>query len=46
MKYGLGVFREGTDIDNNLHEERYNQILTQMSGCNILFTRNMWFIIK
>ncbi len=31
--YGLGVFRKGTVLDDNFHEER----------CNILLNRNVWF---
>ncbi len=42
----IGVFREGTITDNNLHEEKYNKIFTQMSGCNILFSHNMWLRVK
>jgi hypothetical protein len=35
-KYGLGVFKEGIVIDNNLHREKYN----------VLLNRNLWFRIK
>jgi hypothetical protein len=46
MKYGLGVFREGIVIDDNFHKEKCSQLLTQVSGCNILFSRNLWFKVK
>ncbi len=47
VKYGWGVFIEGTIIDNNLHGEKYSWLLIQMSGYNILFNYNLWFkIIK
>ncbi len=45
MMYELMVFKEGIVIDNNLHGEICNPILTQMSGCNILFNHNLWFKI-
>jgi hypothetical protein len=43
VKYGLMVFRESTIVNNGFHGEKCNQILTQMSGCNILFNHNLWF---
>jgi hypothetical protein len=43
MKYGLRVFRKGIVIDNDIHGERFNQLFTQMSGCNILLRCNLWF---
>jgi len=43
MKYGLVVFRKCIVIDDDFHGERCNQILTQMSGCNILLSHNLWF---
>jgi hypothetical protein len=43
MKYELVVFKEGRLIDDNLYGERCSQILTQMSGCNILLNYNLWF---
>jgi hypothetical protein len=43
MKYEVVVFKEGTIIDDNLYGEKCSQILTQMSGCNILLNHNMWF---
>ncbi len=46
MKYGLKVFREGTVTHNDLHGERCNRLLTQMSGCNILLNHNLWLRIK
>jgi hypothetical protein len=46
MKYGLGVFKEGIIIDDNLHEKKCSQILTQMSGCNIFFNYDLWFKIE
>ncbi len=45
MKYGLVVFGKNTIIDDDLHEKICNQIITQMSGCNILFNHNLWFRI-
>ncbi len=46
VKYGLGVFREGIITNNDLHEERFNRLLTQMNGCNILLSYNMWFKVE
>jgi len=46
MKYGLGVFREGRIIDDDLHIERCSQLLTQMNGCNILLSCSLWFRIE
>jgi hypothetical protein len=46
MKYGLEVFIEGTITNNNLHGEKYNQIFTQTSGYNILFSHNMWLRVE
>jgi len=46
VKYGLGVFREGPITNNNLHKERCSQLLTQMNGCSILFSCNLWFRVK
>jgi hypothetical protein len=43
MKYGLVVFREGIITYDNLHIERCSRIFTQMSGCSVFFSRNMWF---
>jgi len=43
MKYGLGVFKEGTIIDDDLPKKRCSQLFTQMSGCNILLNYNLWF---
>jgi predicted HD phosphohydrolase len=43
MKYGIMVLKEGTIIDDDFHEERCSQILTQMSGCSIFLNHNMWF---
>jgi hypothetical protein len=45
VKYGLGVFREGTIIDDNLHIEKCSWLLTRMNGCNIFFNRNLWIRI-
>jgi len=33
-------------IDNDLHEERCNQLLTQMNVCSIFLRRNLWFEIE
>jgi hypothetical protein len=46
MKYGLGVFKEGTIIDDDLHGERCSQLPIQMNGCNILLNHNMWFKVE
>jgi len=46
VKYGLVVFREGTIIDDNFHEKKCSQMLTQMNGCNIFFSRNLWFRVE
>jgi hypothetical protein len=46
MKYGLGVFREGRIIDDDLHTKRCSQLLTQMNGCNILLSHSLWFRIE
>jgi len=43
MKYGLGVFRKGIVIDNDLQGERCSRLLTQMSGCSIFLNCNLWF---
>jgi hypothetical protein len=45
-KYGMGVFREGTIIDNDFHIERWSQLFTQMSGCNIFLNHNLWFKVE
>jgi hypothetical protein len=39
----IGVFKEGTIAYDNPHRKRCSQTLTQMSGCNMLLSRNMWF---
>jgi hypothetical protein len=41
--YRLGVFREGITPNENFHAKRYSRLLIRMSGCNILFNRNLWF---
>jgi hypothetical protein len=46
VTYGLVVFRERTIIDDNLHEERRSQIITQMNGCNIIPNYNLWFRVE
>jgi hypothetical protein len=46
VKYGLGVFKESIVIDDDFHEERCNQLLTQMNGCSVLFSHNMWFKVE
>jgi len=46
VKYGEGVFRKGTITNNDLYENRRSQILTQINGCNILLSHNLWFIVK
>jgi hypothetical protein len=46
VKCGLGIFKEGTIIDDDLHKERCSQLLTQMSGCNILLSCNLWFKVE
>ncbi len=46
MKYGMGVFGEGTIIDDDLHRKRCNQLLAQMRGCSVCFSHNMWFKIE
>jgi predicted amidohydrolase len=46
MKYGVGVFKESIVIDEDLHIEKCTQLLTQMSGCNILFNLNLWFKVE
>jgi hypothetical protein len=46
VKYGIGVFRKGIVTNDNLHEERFNQLLTQMNGCNILLCHNLWFRVE
>ncbi len=43
--YGLGVFKEGTIIDDDFHEERCSQLLIWMSGCSILLSHNLRFKI-
>jgi hypothetical protein len=43
VKYGLGVFKEGIVINNDLHKKRYNQLLIQMKGCSIFLSHNLWF---
>jgi hypothetical protein len=43
VKYGLGVFKKGIVINNNLHEEKCNRLFIQMSGSSILFNHNLWF---
>jgi hypothetical protein len=46
VKCGLGVFKEGTITGDNLHGEKCNRLLTQMSGCNIFLSCNLCFRIK
>jgi hypothetical protein len=46
VKYGLVVFKEGTIINENFHEERCSQIFIQMNGYNILLSHNLWFRVK
>jgi hypothetical protein len=43
--YGLGVFRKGIVLNDDLHIGSWNQLLIQMNGCNILFSHNLWFKI-
>ncbi len=46
-KYGLGVLREGTITNDDLHEKKWNQLFIRMSGCSILLSHNLWFkVIK
>jgi hypothetical protein len=40
------VLKEGTITNNNHNEERCSWLLTQMSGCSILLSCNMWFRVK
>jgi hypothetical protein len=46
MKYGLGVFKEMIVIDDNLHGEKCSQLLTQLSGCSIFLSCNLWFKVE
>jgi hypothetical protein len=46
VKYGLGVFKRNTVIDDDFHGERCNQLFTQMNGCNIFFSCNLWFKVE
>ncbi len=46
MKYGMGVFKEGIIIDDDLHIDRSSQLLTQMRGCSIFLNHNMWFRVE
>jgi hypothetical protein len=41
-----GGFRKGTIKDNDFHEERYSQLFTQMSGCNVFLNHNLWFKVE
>jgi hypothetical protein len=41
MKYGMGVFKKGTVINDDPHKERCSQILTQMRGCSIFLNHNV-----
>jgi hypothetical protein len=43
MKYGMGLFRKGTLIDDDLHIEICSRLFTQMRGCSILLSHNLWF---
>jgi len=44
---GLGVFKKSIVINNDLHQERCNQLLIQISVCSILLSCNLWFkVIK
>jgi hypothetical protein len=43
MKYGLKVFKKNIIINDDLHQERCNRLLTQISVCSILLSCNLWF---
>jgi hypothetical protein len=40
MEFGLVVFKEGTITNDDLHGDRWSQILTQMNGCSIFLSYN------
>jgi len=46
VKYGLGVFKEGIVIHDDLHEKKCNWLLTQKRGCDILISRNLWLKVE
>jgi hypothetical protein len=41
--YGLRFLKTSMVIDNDFHEKRCNQLLTQIIECNILFSYDLWF---
>jgi len=46
-KGGLGVLKKKHNYKNDLHQERCNQLLTQIKVCSIFFSCNLWFkVIK
>jgi hypothetical protein len=46
MKYALGIFEKGKIIDDVFHGEKCSRLFTQMSGCSIFFSCNLWFRVE
>jgi hypothetical protein len=40
------VFKKGIVIDDNIHEEKWSRLFTQMCACNILLNYNLWFKVE